>query len=86
MLGLMATRITIHQARKRYAEGLPVVFCPCKLYPFGGWAPGIEITPKPDEWDEGDTAATAFTKRVNAFTYYNCNYESGYYPAYYLPQ
>jgi len=43
-------RITMREAKKRFAAGLPVVLCPCNMYPGGMWSSHVTITPS--KWIE----------------------------------
>lgn len=64
-------------ARQAWNRGEPVVLCPCKLYPFGGFRPSVIVSKK--EW------AYAFDDVVKDFQWYNCTLnETGYYASYYV--
>lgn len=73
-------RVTKTVARRLFNEGVKLLFCPVK------WNPEckeeyslsfeIEKMNEPDLIHDFDT-------QVNAFEYYNCNYETGYYTAFY---
>lgn len=69
----MYKRIDKRIARKLYNNNIPVLIIPCKCNPGGAWLTGIEMI----KYDR------TFDQFVNEFTYYNCNYELGYYPAFY---
>jgi hypothetical protein len=70
-------RITKRAAEQFYETGQPVLFCPVKLIPGGAWGIGCTITK-----EEGRT----FEQELNAFEYYNCNNETGYYTAFYIKE
>lgn len=65
-------RISKRQARNLYNKGASIVIAPCKVHPFGVMG-GLEINNGLD-YD--------FDQWVNRFQYYNCNYECGYYAAF----
>lgn len=65
------TRITRKEARKRYNAGEVVRLCAVKLSPVNMWGCFADCC------REFDTV-------VNAFTFYNCNVETGRYPAFYV--
>lgn len=69
-------RVTRREARKIFNQGAPVVFCPSKLYPFGGFRPSCMVQ-NSDAWPDFDCA-------VRNFEWYNCTHETGYYPAFYV--
>src|SRR5438105_4949668 len=76
-----AIRVRKSAARKLYNHNLPVVIVACKLWPFGGWAPGYhvhksDIDEREDDW--------TFDQLSRNYEYANCSYETGYYPAYYV--
>jgi hypothetical protein len=69
------TRVSKKAARKAWEKGERVTFCPCKLYPFGGFRPSVTRARDADFSD--------FDYLVQNFVWYNCTYETGYYPAFY---
>lgn len=72
-------RISKKTAKKYFDKGLTVVFCPCKMRPFGVWAAGSFINPANCDGRSFDTV-------VNSFEFYNCSYpETGRYTAFYIP-
>lgn len=67
-------RITAPRARKIAKAGEVVYVVPCKVSPANLWGITVQVsTEDADNWD-------VF---INAYTYYNCNHEMGYYPAFY---
>jgi hypothetical protein len=71
------TRVSKAAARKLWDAGRPVVFCPVKLVPFGGFRPSCMMQKSADQPD--------FEKAVRDFVWYNCQlHETGYYPAFYV--
>lgn len=71
-------RVSKAVAKRRFTEGKETYVVPCKVRIGWLWytAPCI-MSPA-----YGDT----FDSWINAFTAYNCNYELGYYPAYYVKE
>jgi len=67
-------RISKAQARKSFDSGEKIVFCPCKLRPFGWAHAGIMI-----EKGEFET----FGKVVESFEFCNCDSETGKYVSFY---
>lgn len=78
--------LSIHHARRRFREGKEVILVPCKLSPdaFNG-AFRVSIKYNPARHANEGTPNEVFEKVRNSFIFYNCNYESGYYPHYYAP-
>lgn len=72
-------RITKNQARKLFNAGNSFVMVPCKCRLFTMWGLDCFI----DGYDERESGRT-FDTIINMFTYYNCNNELGYYPAFYV--
>lgn len=63
-------------ARRLFREGQVIHLFPCKANPNSPWwTGGVQISR-----ESGDT----FDHLVNAFEYYNCNSETGYYTHYYV--
>ena len=67
------TRIDKRKARQLYTDGQTVYLLGvnCLI--------GFMYTPCPVNNEEGRT----FDAHINEFEYYNCDYERGYYPAFY---
>ena len=65
-------RISKRQARNLYNTGVSIMVAPCKVHPFGIIG-GMEIN---------NGFGCDFDKWVNSFEHYNCNYECGYYAAF----
>lgn len=72
-------RITKKEAARRYNAGEIVRICPVNVSPVNIWGMFSDAV-------NNHTApiCTDFETVVNAFTYYNCNSETGKYPAYYV--
>ena len=70
------SRISKAAARKLYQRGEEIYMLPCKLNP-----EGMYFNPMGLQIDEEN--GSAFDSVVNAAEYYNCNYECGYYMAFY---
>lgn len=62
-------------AKKLFDQGQELVFCPCKMYPFGFWNCGIKIAKT--EQNE------SFERICSGFEYYNCTSETGNYITFY---
>jgi hypothetical protein len=81
-------RVNKTTARKAWDEGKPVVLCPVKLYPFGGFRPSCMI--QRDVKDEESRKAFGlnvddFNAKCTDFIWYNCQlFETGYYPSYWV--
>ena len=65
-------RVSKKQARNLYNKGVALVVAACKVHPFGIIG-GMEIN---------NGFGCDFDKWVNSFEHYNCNYECGYYAAF----
>lgn len=90
-------RITKAQAKRLFAAGKPVIFCPCKMHPGRPWSMGATIHPKehleraeqyadghsPQLW-KGTLVETAWALAYNAWAFYNCTWETGRYAHYYV--
>jgi len=86
--GTAFRRINKRQARQSFVAGHPVVLCPCKLAPFGGFRPSCMVqrtVQAPEQYTER-MADECFDNIVKNFEWYNCNYETGYYPSYWIKQ
>ena len=71
-------RISKAKAKQVFDAGKPVVFCPVKFHPFGGFRPSCMIDNSQGEWKDFDYAVTNFQ-------WYNCTCnETGYYTAFYV--
>lgn len=83
-------RITKKEATRRYNAGEMVRICAVNLSPVNMWGAFIDaitdsITPiSTDGFNTVVARNKDFNTVVNAFTYYNCNAETGRYPAYYV--
>jgi hypothetical protein len=79
-------KLTKSQARKAYDAGQTVYIIAHKLAPFTMYAfeyPATKPEPIPEPAWDGDARAS-FDSVVQSYTFYNCTYETGYYPAYYV--
>jgi hypothetical protein len=74
-------RVSKTRAKQAYEDGLTIRMCPVKINPTNLWNyyTDINVSDVSDGNEEAD-----FEKRVNAFIYYNCSWETGYYPAFYV--
>jgi hypothetical protein len=67
-------RISKHEARKMFAQGMTFYMVAVNIHPRHATTIDKQLASEfNNDWD----------KLYNAFTYYNCNWETGYYPAYY---
>lgn len=73
------SRVSKTAARKAFNEGRVVVFCPCKLYPFGGFRHGMMV-------QRGQSGRDDFDYAVTDFQSYNCTSETGYYASFYVAE
>lgn len=73
-------RVTKKTARAAYRAGLTVLWCPVNLAPFTSW--GLEMPINAQNWNCDNKT---FDEVLNEYTFYNCNNETGKYPAYYIP-
>ena len=71
-------RVTKKQARVAYRAGLTVLWGPVNLVPFTWW--GLEMPINAQNCDN-----KTFDEVLNEYEFYNCNSETGKYPAYYIP-
>ena len=68
-------------ARKMYNSGLTVNLLPCKVSTCSVW-----IRPFAINKAESENLENQFDRTVNAFQYYNCNAETGYYSSFYVDE
>jgi hypothetical protein len=83
----MNGRVSKLTAIKLWCEGKPITFVPCKMVPGGMWGMGSTITVaevRAAREGEGKTDTDLFNLICDEYRYYNCNWETGYYPAYYV--
>lgn len=84
------TRITRKEARKRYNAGEVARLCAVKLSPVNMWGCFADccreaLSPiAEDGFNTVVARSREFDTVVNAFTFYNCNAETGRYPAFYV--
>lgn len=83
-------RISKKEAEKRYNAGEIIRLCACKVSPVNVWGAYVDCQKEefPHIGNDGFNTIVPrnreFETVVNAFRWYNCNYETGYYPAYYV--
>ena len=83
-------RISKREAERRYNAGEIVRFCACKLSPVNIWGCFCDCKREafsPIASNGFDTVVPRnreFETVVNAFRFYNCNGETGRYPAFYV--
>ena len=68
-------RISKSEAKRRYNAGETIRFCACNMSPVNMWGCYYDCCLE---------VGREFEAVVNAFRYYNCNNETGRYPAYYV--
>ena len=76
-------RISKRTARKLFNEKKDFLIIPCKINPNNMWGIGAKINQYyynqfPEIFEKD------FDVLVREYTFYNCSYETGYYPAYYI--
>ena len=76
-------RISKRTARKLFNEKKDFLIIPCKVNPNNVWGIGAKINQYyynqfPEIFKKD------FDVLVREYTFYNCSYETGYYPAYYI--
>lgn len=81
-------RVNKVQARQAYANDITIRVVPCKRIPTDQWTK-LDWNRKDYEeknMPEGTRVLSdwAFNNHCTAWTYYNGNYEVGYYPAFYI--
>lgn len=85
-------RISRREARSRYNAGEVVRFCPVKCSPVNVWGMFADCSRESFPVIGGDGFNTVvprgrdFETVINAFAYYNCNGETGRYPAFYITE
>ena len=75
----MLVKINKNKAERLFKEGKKITLVPCKLRIGAPWHPESRIK-------RTGEAYCNFQSVVNAFIYYNCSSETGYYPHYYIEQ
>lgn len=70
-------KINRQKAKRLFDDGVKITLCPSKLMYGAPWYPECEI-------DKNRCPDNSFQSIVNNFTVYNCTYETGYYPHYYI--
>lgn len=79
-----AVRVSKRAARRLYALGMPMIMVPCNEWPFSRMASSFPMHKSDNDEAVTTPPNTMFDNRVNAFTFYNCTYETGYYAAFYV--
>ena len=77
--GVQYKRISKKEAKKRFMAGSVMIIAPCNLQLFTNWGGWALL-----DGGCGTNDGKEFDATVNLFTYYNCNYELGYYPSFYV--
>ena len=86
------TRITKHQAKKRFAAGQAFSLCGHKMHPGYPFNPAFLVSADYLSRYRSDSGAykgdvsdqEAWDALYNNWAYYNTSYEQGYYAAYYI--
>jgi hypothetical protein len=68
-------RVRKREARRRYDAGETVYIISHKMMPFTAWHIEYAASKRED---------VPFDRIVQEYSWYNCSYETGYYPAYYV--
>ena len=81
-------RISKATALAKFNSGNIIRIVPCKYIPNNNW---ITYDADPEYLAKnyegsGETLTQMFNTVINSFRYYNCNYEVGYYPAFYISE
>lgn len=85
-------RITKAAARKLYNSGHTIRICAVNMSPVNIWGAYSDTNNREytnissDGFNNTIAKNKAFETVVNAFIYYNCNHETGYYPAFYIKE
>ena len=69
------TRISKAEAERLYNKNIDVLMVPIHVHPENNWGIGYSASI--------GYSGESFQAVVNKFMMYNCNYQLGYYPAYY---
>ena len=72
-------RINKRRAKREYEAGKEIYLMPSKCALVNPWVSPCPIRKESEQW-LGDT----FDNRIRDYQCYNCNYEVGYYPHYYV--
>lgn len=67
-------RVQKRTAKKLYNAGETIYICACLINPRGNI--GAAALPTGEDWE----------RLINEFVYYNCNFECGKYPAFYIEE
>lgn len=73
-------RVGKRTASKVFDAGKDVRLIGCKFNPFGAWGFGSTINIADHKGEDNNTLANYAMQ----YAWYNCNYETGYYPAFYV--
>lgn len=76
---MIYSRLFKNQARKAYEQGTALVVVPCKFRPDSPWGFSYHLK-------KSEHPTDMFDDIINNFTFYNCVYETGYYPAFYVQE
>lgn len=86
-------RITKATARKLYNAGAVIRLTACNMSPVSIWGcyvdaqkESVTTVSKPSAYITTVARNKEFDTVITAFTYYNCNRETGLYPAYYIKE
>lgn len=78
-------RINKRTARKLFNSKKDFLIVPCKINPNNVWGYRTEINQHYyNQFPEMLEFEKDFDVLVREYTFYNCSYETGYYPAYYI--
>jgi hypothetical protein len=82
--GVVYVKVSKAEALKTLLVGKAVWLCTHKMRPFTQWHIESQCTPLDMEASYGSDIAKGFNKHIDSYVYYNCSFETGYYPAYYV--
>ena len=72
-------RVNKQKAKRLYNQGESVTIIPCNVPLLNLWIGGYTFNIQQTEHRE-------FDKIINSFMFYNCSYQLGRYPAYYVEE
>jgi hypothetical protein len=81
----MFRRISTAAAKRFFAQGLPVVLCPCKCVPAPGHPFVQHVTVSSADWRK-PWIEDPWRSMLNEWKHYNASYEMGYYPHFYVEE
>lgn len=77
-------RINRTKARNLFYKGFPISFCSCKLRP--GEPCNPQIVYSLNNYKNVSDVCYLFNKIISNYTFYNCDWERGYYISFYADE